>query len=249
MSWSKVFRQLSAIVTAITIAGDYYRDPSSSFSSLATWGLASQFIYFQLPGKSRAFAYFHSTAFLYSIIIPISYIYFIVFYDSSLEINHMNDWDYEWTTILLRSFMMHFLPMILHIVDMVSNRNSIISAYRSRPKRIMVLWPALSILAVSLCYELLSIENTDDEVELSLTVSQAKLEDFYRTNKILSIGTICCGYMLLYLFVFRNAYQINSIQTLLSFFRKSTSKHSLHESPHTNSKSSHDRTLQDKKHT
>jgi hypothetical protein len=77
----------------------------------------------------------------------------------------------------------------------------LIQTYRTRPKRLMLLWPFLSFMALCVVYDF-----TFPEVMEAEELEGVTLDDFSRMNKLISLPTGCLSFSILYTVVLRNAY-------------------------------------------
>jgi len=117
-----------ALLQAATLAWEYLRD-SNAVSSLAVWMLLLHFVYFQLPFRSRASAFSHSISFIGAFSIPILYLY-LLYYRPNMEEENMESWNITWDAALLRTFLIHFAPILCHAADLSRNRDLIVQQYR-----------------------------------------------------------------------------------------------------------------------
>jgi hypothetical protein len=143
MELSFIIRQIAASCFAGTLAWDYTRD-SSAIGNFSIWILAVHFIYFQLPLKSKAIALIHPTSFLGATIIPVMYAY-LLFWNPSFEINHMEQWEVAWSTVVIRAFLIYLAPLFFHALDITANQTVLIYSYKIIPEKLLLIWTVISI--------------------------------------------------------------------------------------------------------
>eukprot|EP01039_Chlorochromonas_danica_P005120 gene5120-5626_t len=197
--YSLSWRKWVALIAVLTFAWDYYRD-LTTFSSFALWALVLQFFYFQLPLHSRAIPYFHSITFIAAFIIPASYL-FLLLWKPSLEQQHMEMWSLHWTDVLIRSFLVHFLPLIFHLLEVGFHNDELVRAYRPRAKQVMIVWPLLAVPVLSIICEF-TFPTTEDTEDLP----ESYQEEFWRENKLVSLCALAVAYALLWKTVLYPAY-------------------------------------------
>ena len=125
---------MTSTVLAATFVWELYRDFDSGIQDFALWTLILHFLYFQLPLKSRALAFFHPLSFCGSIVIPSIYVYKLI-KNPNYEVEHMNSWDLPWSSIVTRSLVFNLAPLVFHAIDITSNQDILISAYQLKPQK------------------------------------------------------------------------------------------------------------------
>ena len=147
-------RRISAVLFALALAWDFTRrGGDETFGFFSNWSMLLQFAYFQLPFRSRALAFFHTTAFLCAVCVPFSYLYMLL-RDPHIELRRSEQWDLSYSTVIARTVFMHFGPLLLHAIDVTMHQSQIVASYQSKSRRLMVLWAFVSYAALSLVFEL-----------------------------------------------------------------------------------------------
>mmetsp|Transcript_28630 Transcript_28630/g.48102 ORF Transcript_28630/g.48102 Transcript_28630/m.48102 type:complete len:207 (-) Transcript_28630:1094-1714(-) len=195
-------RQVAALTCAGTLAWDFFLDPNI-YDSFSAWAMLSHFVYFQLPLKSKALAYLHPTSFIGSCLIPPMYI-FLIIWNPRLELNNMELWELNWTTIVVRSILINIAPLCFHALDITSNQDNLISSYSTKPKKLMLFWSWSSFVLMGFIFEIMYPE-TEETKELQ----GINREDFLKLNKVVGFVFLSFSYTLLYLLVLRRAYRSN----------------------------------------
>lgn len=187
---SKTIRYVAAFICVVTVAWDYCRWEETLFS-FSTWVLLIQFVYFQLPLNSDAVSFFHPCAFVGSCAIPMAYLY-LLWVNPFFELNHIDLWDVSLQTIIIRSALVHFAPMVFHTLDMTINQAHIIASYQKKPKSFMCLWALTSFALFGLLFEVFMVVTnstfgtvTDDE---ELDVSTVTDENGYGSSSSMTGG-------------------------------------------------------------
>jgi len=198
--FSYLIRQIGALFCAATLAFEYCRDPSISFESFSNWALFLHFIYFQLPLRSRALAFAHSTSFIGANIIPAMYLHLLV-WKPRLELNHMDQWEISWSTILTRSFLMHFAPLLFHGLDIAANQVPLINSYKSKPMRIIYPWTLLSFSLIGFIFEFTFPENDDTD-----NLQGIEIYDFLKRSKFVAFLSLLFSFTILYFLILRRSY-------------------------------------------
>jgi hypothetical protein len=121
-----------------------YRD-IEGVRQFSLWNLALHFIYFQLPLKSRALPFFHPVSFIGALAIPMIYGYRL-YCKPTYEIDYAEQSDLLWNTILFRSFLINFAPMIFHVLDITTNQDRIIIFYQAKSEKGQIIWSMLGFL-------------------------------------------------------------------------------------------------------
>lgn len=196
-------RYAFALLLAATLAWEYLRD-ANAVSSLALWMLLLHFIYFQLPLRSRATAFFHSISFIGALSVPVLYLY-LLYYRPNMEEENMESWNITWDAALLRTFLIHFAPLICHSADLTSNQDSIIQQYRQKPRRLMYAFPAVSFLFLTFIHEF-----TFPEPDEATILDGVAREQYLQSNNVISLLSLLCGYAVLYQMVMKLAFDPNA---------------------------------------
>jgi len=196
-------RYAFALLLAATLAWEYLRD-ANAVSSLAVWMLLVHFVYFQLPFKSRATAFFHSISFIGAFSIPVLYLY-LLYYRPNMEEENMESWNITWDAALLRTFLIHFAPLICHTADLTSNRDSIIQQYRLKPRRLMYVFPAVSFLFLTFIHEF-SFPEPDE----ATSMDGISREKYLQSNNVISLLSLACAYAVLHQLILKLAFDPNN---------------------------------------
>jgi hypothetical protein len=196
-------RQSAAFICAGMLAWDYFRDPDV-VGNFSLWALAVHFIYFQLPIKSRALAYMHATSFIGSCLVPVMY-GVLLYWNPTLEHNHMVVWDVAWSTVVTRSTLIYFAPLSFHLVDVYFHRQNVIHAYRMKPQSIMFMWSFASFAGLGFFFELVfpESEETND-------LQGIDRDTFLHYNRTICFFWLLLSVFLLYKLVLRDAYAVKS---------------------------------------
>lgn len=143
-------RQAAALLLAATVAIEYVRsvDVLSSFSF---WTLFLNFIYFQLPLKSRALAWFHPVTFVASFVTPAQY-GLLLFAKPRLEYDRMEIFEISITTVLVRSFLIYLAPLCFHALDIAINRDNLAVSYSLKPRKLMLVWACIGYGMLELAF-------------------------------------------------------------------------------------------------
>jgi len=176
-----------------------YRD-SQNFENFSVWMLALHFIYFQLPLKSRALAFFHPASFLGASVVPACYI-FLNICKPSLEKDHMETWELSWLAVLLRSMILHFGPTLFHLIDIIANQEHLISSYQTKPKKFQSAWSFLSFYMFYFVYYVMTPSISDEDEFQTLT----KIE-FTRAKIVIILIVSFLTYCILHWSIIRKAY-------------------------------------------
>lgn len=194
-------RQIAALLFAATLAVEYFRN-SEMISVFSFWCLATHFIYFQLPHKSRALAWFHPLSYIAAIVTPVQY-GMLLFLKPRLEYDRMELWEIQLTTILVRSFLLYLAPMVFHALDLGCNQNSLAKSYSMKPQKLMFVWSAFAYPFFGLIFDFTfpSDEQPTDAMALEYVGSE-----YVSLMKYTSLGMTLFAWVLLYLQVLRVAY-------------------------------------------
>ncbi|RYY87390.1 hypothetical protein EON63_04070 [archaeon] len=123
----------------------------------------------------------------------------------SLEAEHMEMWSVEWSSVVVRSFFVHIAPLLFHIIDLYLHINNIRHSYQTRPQKIILAWPILSFVSLSILYDFTCPENEDTEV-----MERTTIEEFSRMNKLITLLTIALSYCALYAFVLSKRHHVST---------------------------------------
>lgn len=192
-------RQFAALMCATTLAWDYFRAPEV-IEQFSIWTLGLHFIYFQLPPKSRALALFHSTSFIGSNVMLASYL-FLLMHKTTLEADHMEQWDVSYQTIIVRAFLIHAMPLLFHSLDISFNQDLIVSSYQSKPRKVMYVWSFISYGSLGLLFDMVFPEG-----EETSSIPGLEKKAFVLRNRVVSLFVTIFAISLLYSMVLKRAY-------------------------------------------
>lgn len=201
--YSYFIRQTGAVLCIGTLAWDYCRD-NSTIEEFSNWALFLHFLYFQLPLKSRALAFIHPTSFIGANLIPAMYIYLLL-WKPSLEVDHMELWDVNWSTVVTRSVLINFTPLVFHSLDITTNQSNLINSYKTKAKKPMYIWSIISFPIIGFIYEFTYPESEDIK----------DLEDtniFLKWNKVIALIALLFSFSILYFLIFKRSYENNRIK-------------------------------------
>lgn len=199
----KYLRKFAAVSSAVLLATDYYRDPAI-FSSFSMWTLILHFIYFQLPVKSRALAYFHGISFVASLTTPCTYLYLLHF-RPSLEEEHMHAWQLPSTMIYLRTAAVYIAPLCYHLVEQSLYPEALLASYRYKSLSIIGLWTVACLSTLSFVYEFTFPDS--DETESLQGINK---DDYFRWQKVIFFGIVLLAFALYTQFILRPAARLQS---------------------------------------
>ena len=207
MSLSFSLRSIAAILFASTLAWDYVRSSETALGNFSSWSLFLQFIYFQLPLKSRALCLVHALAFITAVSGLLNYVYRLLL-DPQLETNNAIKWDIVYNTVILRAVLVNFAPTFVHILDVTTNQNQIISSYQGKSRRVMILWCLISPMLLMFLFEIITSITMSERDEESL-YNNSKDEGFvpFLSNaRLVSLVSFLFAFFLLTMLVLRSAY-------------------------------------------
>jgi hypothetical protein len=193
-------RQVAAFLCAGTLAWDYFRDPGV-LGNFAFWTLGSHFAYFQLPLRSQALPYLHPISFIGACLIPVMYL-LLWFWSPSLEVLHMEYWDVSWSTVILRALLINLSPLLFHVFDVAANQTHIINAYKSKPKKLGLIWSFCSFPCLGLLFELFFPESE----ELN-DLQGIDREEFMKQNRFVCFIGLLIAFSALYALILSKATQ------------------------------------------
>jgi hypothetical protein len=202
-NFSRTIRQLASVTFVGTVAWDYARSPEI-ISLFSTWTLLIHFIYFQLPLQSRAIPYFHSISFVGANVMPVLY-GFLILWRPRLEVDHMNDWELSWDTIIARAVLIHLAPIIFHSLDLATNQTILVLSYHAIAKKIIFTWTCFSFGIFAMLHSF-TYPNGDEVTDLQ---GITKL-DFIRSNTFLFLIANAFAVILLYFLIFRKSIRSNN---------------------------------------
>lgn len=191
-------RQFSAVCCAATLAWDYCRAPEV-LGALSTWTLMLHFIYFQLPLKSNAIPFFHATSWIGASVIPMCYLH-LLFWNPSLEINHVDSWDETFYVLIVRSFMVNFIPLFMHALDIAVNQTNLIISYQKKNYAFMMAWSLLSFGSLSVIYEF-----TFPDFEELGDLQGISIKHYHWQSKAVSLLASLFSYFILYQLIIQRA--------------------------------------------
>ena len=194
-----ILRQCAALMCATTLAWDYFRAPEV-IELFSFWSLGLHFVYFQLPLRSRALAFFHSSSFVAANVMLASYL-FLLMSKPSLELDRMEQWDVTYGTIIVRAFLINALPLLFHSLDVTFNQDYIISSYQTKPKKVMVTWAFASYCLLGIIFDLCC---PDSEEYNNFPGIERK--DFLMRSRMISLIVTIFAVSILYSTILRRAY-------------------------------------------
>ncbi|KAJ1432675.1 hypothetical protein B484DRAFT_447686 [Ochromonadaceae sp. CCMP2298] len=192
-------RRVAALTCAGTLAWDFFID-SSVHDSFSVWALFVHFIYFQLPLQSKALAYLHSTSFIGASLIPAMYTHQLC-WNPRLELNNMETWEMNWTTVVVRAVLINVAPLAFHVLDISANKVNLINSYKTKPSKVMIGWSISSFILLGFIFELIFPE-TEETSELQGITRN----DFLKRNKAIGCIALCLSFTVLYLQLLQWAY-------------------------------------------
>jgi hypothetical protein len=195
---SVAIRQTSALVLVSTLVWDMFREKYRYEAELATWVLAINFVYFQLPLRSRALAFFHPLAFMTSIVTPTCYL-FLMYCNPNYEHQRMNDWDMKWSAMAVRSLLMYAAPLVCHVMDVGSIGTKLVFAYQGKSRKLQIGWCILGFFIVDGIHFLLHPNRHD----MSLLGVGENFSLLLLNVKTISVSL---AFFALYMLVLRDAY-------------------------------------------
>lgn len=148
-------RQTSALILVSALVWDTFREKEQFTSELASWTVAANFIYFQLPLKSRALAFFHPLAFVSSIVTPACYV-FHCYLNPQYEKLRMDDWGVKWGVMLMRGLLFYALPLFFHAIDISAIRSKLIFAYQGKSRKLQIAWCILGFFCMDLAHQFMA---------------------------------------------------------------------------------------------
>jgi hypothetical protein len=207
-SWfplSRTIRQAAALLFGAFAAVEYHRRSSEANQTFPFWCVSLHFIYFQLPNKSRALAWFHPVSYIAALVTPVQYA-LLLYAKPRLENDRMEMWEVSLTTILVRAFVLFLAPLLFHALDLSSNHSSLTNSYSLKPTKPMYLWSLLSFPFFQGVFELFYPLPTSRGDELVLALDTLP-PDFTPLLRYCSWGATLFGFALLYLSVLRHSYR------------------------------------------
>lgn len=192
-------RQIAALLCAGTLAWDYFRDPDV-VGNFPVWVLALHFVYFQLPLRSRALAYLHPVSFVGSCLVPIMYLV-MCYWSPAVELQHMELWDVAWSTVLIRALLINAAPLLFHTLDITYNESNLVNSYKTKPKKVILLWSVFSFPALGFIFEILYPES-----EETSELNGISREDFLKQIKIVCFFALISSVTVLYLRILGRAF-------------------------------------------
>lgn len=192
-------RQFAAVIFATTLAWDYCRAPET-VESFSIWSLGLHFIYFQLPLKSRALAFFHASSFIAANVNIANYL-FLLLHKPSLETDHMELWDISYSTIIVRSFLINAVPLLLHSLDITFNQKYLISSYQTKPKKVIFTWSLISYSIFGIIYDISYPENEEMN-----NIPGIERRDYLWRSRIMTVVVTFFAFSILYSTIIKRAY-------------------------------------------
>ena len=194
-------RQFAALTCALTLAWDYFRAPEV-LELFSVWALGLHFIYFQLPMKSRAFAYVHSCSFI-AAAVGIALYCHLFLWKPSIETDRMELWDVTFSTIVTRACLMHFSPVVFHALDVSVNQHQIISAYEKKPRKIMYIWSLFSFGMLGIIYNFVYPESEEYS-----NIAGIDSRDFLLRCRVITLIATTIAFTILWSLILRRAYPL-----------------------------------------
>mmetsp|Transcript_10257 Transcript_10257/g.9927 ORF Transcript_10257/g.9927 Transcript_10257/m.9927 type:complete len:210 (-) Transcript_10257:188-817(-) len=191
-------RQFAAVTFATTLAWDYCRAPET-IESFSIWSLALHFVYFQLPLKSRALAFFHASSFIAANVNLANYL-LLLLYKPSLELDHMELWEISYSTIIVRSFLINAVPLLFHSLDITFDQKYLILSYNTKPKKIICVWSLISYTIFGIIYDLFYPENED------YNIPGMERRDFIWRSRIITLLVTFFAFTLLFSMIIEKAH-------------------------------------------
>lgn len=113
----------------------------------------------------------------------------------------MQMWAMESRSVLTRSFLINFAPIILHGLELFHHSPDLIVSYRSRPWKIMMIFP---IIAASCLY--IAIEFTFPTTEDTQEMDGISEDEFFFTSKLVAVCMLVISYAVLYMLILRKSF-------------------------------------------
>lgn len=199
MNYRYYTRQFAALSCAITLAWDYFRAPEV-LELFSVWALGLHFIYFQLPMKSRAFAYVHACSFI-AAGVGIALYCHLFMWKPSIETDRMELWDVTFNTIVTRAVLIHFAPIVFHALDVSFNQHQIITSYQTKPRKVMHIWAFTSFGMLGIIYNFIYPES-----EETSNIPGIDSRDFLLRSRVVSLIATILSFSILWSLVLRRAY-------------------------------------------
>mmetsp|Transcript_23448 Transcript_23448/g.23646 ORF Transcript_23448/g.23646 Transcript_23448/m.23646 type:complete len:217 (-) Transcript_23448:97-747(-) len=199
----EIIRQIAALIFAITFAWEIFRD-QQNLESFTLWAVALHFVYFQLPLKSRALAFFHPISFVGALCKPIKLI-FLLYHKQDLFQTQMELWEITWTSVILRCMLIYGFPLLSHSLDLSVNQSYLIQSYQTKPKKFQIIWSFSSFFLFGLVFDFFVPSNYEDQDLEGITPLS-----FSRQKKILILAVSSIAFGILYSVVLRKAYSTSN---------------------------------------
>ena len=211
-----MLRQIAALCFAATLAWDYSSRYDYLFRFFSTWSLIVQFIYFQLPSKSRALSFAHSLAFICATTVPLQYLYSLL-WNPLMEINNAAEWEISYSTVIIRSILVHFVPIFFHAIDITTHQTTLIISYQYHPRRIMVLWSIVSYSLYGFIFDFFnprsSYGDASESISVAVDLSAVEHSESRWPGKILiPTGFFIFSFFLLTMLILRPAYNVTKFR-------------------------------------
>ena len=186
MREKRTLRALGSTAFAATLFWDLYRD-FERIEDFSTWSLILQFLYFQLPMKSKALAFFHPLSFCAAIAIPTMYMFTLI-RNPKYEVDRIDSWEMSWNSLVCRSLLYNIAPLVFHSLDISSYQSNLIISYGSKPQKVQTLWASSGFFLFQLLHEMVYPRN------------------FPTSMKLLSIVASGFSFFILYSLIIKHAY-------------------------------------------
>jgi hypothetical protein len=194
-------RQLFSVVLCVILAWDVFRVSEMYIPhemEIVTWTMLMNFIYFQLPLKSRALAFFHPLAFSTSIVSPVSYI-FLLYCNPRFEYARLDDWGLTFNAVVIRSCLVYGVPIILQAIDIGTIQGLLITAYQNKIRQVQIAWTMSAYFVIDMLHAFIYPDRYN---KINLGISDTSAWHLFTVK----IATASLAFFLLYLFILRYAY-------------------------------------------
>jgi fumarate reductase subunit D len=219
--WYETFNNYCALVFAITLSWDYIRSGEQGCQSIeqfGSWNLFINFLYFQLPKRSRAVPFLHSLSFVGSVVSIMIYPYLFYVIDPNLP-NIQYDYSsldkekeklsFIYTSMTVREIIarvtiFYIVPVFCHIMELHNNREVLVWAYSSRGWRLIHTWVAFAYPLLGFIYECTFPEAGGEVEPLQQQRKDIDLHTYFLRNKMLAFIGNVIALVTLYVFILRS---------------------------------------------
>ncbi len=240
--WYETFNNYCALVFAITLSWDYIRSGEQGCQSIeqfGSWNLFINFLYFQLPKRSRAVPFLHSLSFVGSVVSILIYPYLFYVIDPNLpniQYNYSSldkekeNLSFIYTSmsvreIIARVTIFYIMPVLCHITELYNNREVLVWAYSSRGWRLIHIWVAFAYPLLGFIYEC-TFPEAGGEVEPLLMQQRRKdidLHTYFLRNKMLAFIGNLIALLTLYIIILRSYGDEEVVEKVSKLMSKETS--------------------------